>query len=255
MKGTTVPTKKFNIIWTVIAIAFMFAVWGVAYLITYNDYVIPSIGQTAEHFAMLFISPTFWLYSLYTILRALASLLISFFLASLFTCLSAISPAFKRISVVIISFFRTLPTMAITLMLLLWSNPFVAPIIVTILVLFPLTYLQYMTAYDGIDKNLIQMATVYSFTRKQKLKNIYLPIMLKSVLAQVGANVSFGLKIVVSAEIMCYTFESLGGAIYHAQLFVRVPQFMALVLFVVVFGAILEWAFSLLNKISERWSK
>jgi ABC-type nitrate/sulfonate/bicarbonate transport system permease component len=112
-----------------------------------------------------------------------------------------------------------------------------------------------MTAYDGIDKNLIQMATVYSFTRKQKLKNIYLPIMLKSVLAQVGANVSFGLKIVVSAEIMCYTFESLGGAIYHAQLFVRVPQFMALVLFVVVFGAILEWAFSLLNKISERWSR
>ena len=79
--------------------------------------------------------------------------------------------------------------------------------------------------------------------------------MSKSVFAQVGANLSFGLKVMVSAEIMSYTFESLGGAIYHAQLFVRVPQFMALVLFVVVFGAILEWAFSLLNKISERWSK
>lgn len=248
-------TKKLNIIWTLVAIAFLIVVWAVAYAVVKNEYVVPSIGSTLVHAGMLFISPTFWLYSLYTVARTFIAFILSFLLAGIATCLSALSPALKRIFFVIISFFRTLPTMAITLMLLLWTTPFIAPVVVTFLVLFPLAYLQFITALDGVDKGLVQMAKVYRFTTKQTLFKLYLPIMSKSVFAQVGANLSFGLKVMVSAEIMSYTFESLGGAIYHAQLFVRVPQFMALVLFVVVFGAILEWAFSLLNKISERWSK
>lgn len=246
--------KKFNIIWSVVAVAIMFLIWVIAFVIVNNDYVVPSISQTFLSFFELFVSEKFWVNAGYTLLRTLISFCISFLLAAIVACLSASFYPIKRIAYVFISFFRVLPTLAVTLMLLLWTNPFVAPIVVVCLVLFPLMYTQFITAYESVDKKLLQMARVYSFSRYQTLKYIYLPITLRSVFAQVGANISFGLKIMVSAEIMSYTFRSLGTSIYYAKLYSDMAQFTALVLVVVLLGVVLEYSFSFLTKISERWS-
>ncbi len=223
-------------------------------MVVNNDYVIPSVNQTFLSFLKLFTLEKFWINAGYTLLRTFISFGVSFLLAAIFTCISVSFNPFKRIANVFVSFFRVLPTLAVTLMLLLWTNPFVAPIIVVCLVLFPLMYMQFITAYENVDKGLLQMARIYSFSRYQTLKYIYLPFILKSVLAQVGANISFGLKIMVSAEIMSYTFRSLGTLMYYAKLYSDMSQFMALIIVVVLLGAILEYVFSFLNKISERWS-
>lgn len=254
MKSKRGSVKKFNIIWSVVAVVIMFLIWAIAFLVVKNDYVVPSISQTFLSFFELFASNKFWVNIGYTLLRTLISFGISFLLAALFASISVSFYPFKRIAYVFVSFFRVLPTLAVTLMLLLWTNPFVAPIIVVCLVLFPLMYMQFITAYESVDKGLLQMAQVYSFSRYQILKNIYLPITLRAVFAQVGANVSFGLKIMVSAEIMSYTFRSLGTSIYYAKLYSDMAQFTALVIVVVILGVVLEYAFSFLNKISERWS-
>ena len=96
-----------------------------------------------------------------------------------------------------ISVFRTLPTLAVILILLCWTTPVVAPTAVTVLVLFPMIYSQINTAVSGIDGGIIDMAKVYKITEKEKLAKIYLPMIAPSILAQTGANISLGIKVMI----------------------------------------------------------
>ena len=142
--------------------------------------------------------------------------------------------------------------MAITLMLLIWSSPRVAPVIVGFLMLFPITYSQMMAAVDGMDAGLAQMADVYGISAGERLFKIYIPQILPPVLSQVGANFSLTLKVIISAEVMCSTFDSLGGMIHQSNVFLDTAQMFALTICALLAGGLLQWALSKLALITRR---
>ncbi|MGN0814034.1 MAG: ABC transporter permease [Candidatus Coproplasma sp.] len=247
--------KKLNILYSLAAVAIILVVWVIAYYSIRNDYILPSVSQSFSALFECFASGEFWLSVANTFLRTLCAFAISFVLAALLSALSAVCKPFKGIFAAIISLIRTLPTMAVTLMLLIWTNPLTAPVVVAVLVLFPMIYSQFTTAIDGVDADLLQMAKVYSFTRKDKLVKIILPQVAPSILGEVGANLSLGIKLMVSAEVLCYTFHSLGGLMQQAKLYAEMPTFAALTIACILIGFIMEWLSSFLRLLTLRWSR
>ena len=189
----------------------MIAAWVVAYYSVRNDYVVPSFPDALREVWAQLGSAEFWTAFGNTLGRSLAAWLLAFALAVAFAALSAASGPFRRFFAPFISVMRTVPTMAITLMLLIWTKPAVAPVIVAFMMIFPLTYAQLIAAYEGIDPQISEMAAIYKVSLRDRLFRVLIPMMLPDVLSQAGANFSLTLKVMISAEVLASTIRAGGG--------------------------------------------
>lgn len=248
-------SRKNRIILSVASIAIMWLAWIIAYYAVGNDYIVPSFQDTFSSLFVCLGEGSFWVAFSYTLLRTLASFSISFVLAGVCAVLSATGKIFKGLAEPVIIVMRTLPTLAVILILLIWTNAAVAPLIVTALLLFPLIYAQFAAAIDGVDADLLQMAKVYGVPKKTVISKIYIPQVAPDIFSQVGANISLGLKVMISAEVLSNTYKSLGGLMQDARAFLEIPRLAALTLVAVALGLIIEVAFSQLKRINSKWRK
>lgn len=248
-------SRKNQIILSAASIAIAWLVWVIAYYSVGNDYVVPSFQDT---FISLFVclgESSFWVAFSFTLLRTLASFSISFLVAGACAALSATSKIFKGLAEPIITILRILPTLAVILILLIWTNAAVAPLIVTALMLFPLIYAQFAAAIDGVDADVLQMAKTYAVPKREVLTKIYIPQVSPCIFSQFGANISLGLKVMISAEVLSNTYKSLGGLMQDARSFLEMPRLAALTLVAVLLGLIIDVAFSQLKRINSKWRK
>lgn len=246
--------RKLNIICTVCSIITLCLVWVIAYYSVGNDYIIPSFTDTLISLGQCLADGVFWLALLNTLVRTLIAFAVSFALATVLAALSAISKAFCAFVKPVMVFLRTLPTLAVILILLVWTNPKIAPVIVTVLILFPMIYAQLAAAIGGIDSGLVEMAEVYGLSKRDRLFKIYLPLVSPNILSQTGATASFAIKLMVSAEVLANTFNSLGGLMQNAKLYAEMPRLAALTLVAVVLGLIIDGCFSLLERVTFKWN-
>ena len=244
---------KTNALWAAVAVAVLLAAWQIAFVCVRNEYVLPGIGQTLTQFFALFSQSSFYVALGNTLARTVISFAVSFVLAAALAALSAVCAPFKTACSCIISVVRTLPTMAVTLMLLLWSTPRVAPAIVTALVLFPMVYSQFVAAIEGVDRDLLEMAKVYRVAPADRLTKIILPAVAPEVISQIGAGLSLGLKVMVSAEVLSYTLHSMGGLMQQANLYFEIPRFAALTLVCIIVGLLMELISLGLRRLAGRW--
>ena len=244
---------RWNYLFSVLAVAVMWGVWVAAYFAVGNEYVVPSFTETMRELGALFASGTFWESFGGTLWRTVAGWLLAFAFAVLFAAAGVASKKFRSFFAPFVSVFRTLPTMAITLMLLIWSTPLVAPVIVTFLMLFPVTYAQLMAAYGEIDPQLFEMACVYGVPRREVLCKIAVPGMLPAVFSQAGPNLSLSLKVTISAEVLVSTFRSLGGMMHEAANYLQVAEMFALTILALLVGGLFEFALHFLTRITARW--
>lgn len=250
-------TKKqlINLIYPLISIAVVVVCWLILASVVKNELVVPTIGDTISEMGKIFMQKQFYLSLLRTLLRTLIAVAVSFILAGATASLSFVFKKVGRVVSPLISVVRTIPTMAVLLMILLWSNPNVAPIIVAILVLFPMIYAQFITAMNGIDQGVINTAKVFNLTKKDKLFKVYVPMIMPNLISNLGSNISFGIKLIVSAEVMAYTFNSLGGMMQTASVYLNLPRLAGLTIVAVVLGLIIEGAFAILVKKLFKWTR
>lgn len=232
----------------------MWLVWLIACFVVDNEYILPSFTETMKSMGTILTEKSFWVAFGNTLLRTAEAFVLSFVLAALCAALSSCGKGVSAFIRPIMVFLRTLPTLAVILILLIWTSPLVAPVLVTFLVLFPMIYAQIMAAIGDVDGELIEMARVYRVSRRERLFKIYLPLTAPNVLAQTGANLSLGLKIMISAEVLASTYRSLGGLMQNARLYLEMPRLAALTLVAVAIGLIFESAVSLVARRSRRWN-
>lgn len=247
--------RKLNILLSLSAFVLMWLIWIIAYYSVKNDYLIPSIADTAKSFGQCLISGSFWIAFFYTILRTALSFVISFILAVALVALGAVCKPFNSFIKPFMSVLRTLPTLAIILILLFWTTPKVAPVIVTILVLFPMIYSQLSAAVNGIDEGIIEMAKVYKVSKRERLTKVYLPLISPNALSQTGANISLGIKVMISAEVLAGTFKSFGGLMQNARFYIDMPRLAALTIIAILIGLLTDMCFSLIERVTFKWSK
>ena len=145
--------------------------------------------------------------------------------------------------------------MAILVLILIYTDRTTAPIIVASLVLFPMMYAQFSTSFDMIDDGIIKATKVFNLSKKDKLFKVYLPLIAPSVLSHTGSNLSFAIKLIISAEVMAYTFTSIGGMMESANATLDISRLMALTLVAVLLGLLVELIFNIIYMCSFKWLK
>lgn len=242
-------------LFAVLSIGFMFAAWGVGWSVNGNELIVPSIGSTLSRFFGLFAEGEFWKSLGMTFLRTLAAVGLSFVLAALCTALGLIYAPFKAFFSPIIAVCRTVPTMAVTLIILLTFSNDITPVIVTMLVIFPMFYSQISAAVDGVDRGLLEMAKVYNLKKRAVVFKIIIPQIAPAIVMQLGTVLSFAFKLTISAEVLAYAYNGIGGMMKTANFATEIARLSALTLASVIIGLLIEALFFTITKISFKWKR
>lgn len=245
--------RVLNLIVPIISILCILILWSAVAVVADNPYLLPTFGQTVTVFFSLFGKAEFYLALFGTVIRSLIAFIISFALA---LGLAILTGKYKRVQKAvapIISIIRVLPTIAVVLLLLVWTNDFVAPIIVTFLVVFPTLYLNVKNALDSVDYEQIQMCNVFGVSKKDILLKVQLPQIYPPIFKAIGAGLSLNIKLMVAAEVLAFTTNSLGNLLHLSKLYDQMATMMALVLVTVILGLIIEGVFSLISKKMGKW--
>ena len=167
--------KIFNLILSVLPFACILLIWGISANSVGNDKLLPSVKETFRKFFFLFTYSEFYSALLGTLLRSVIAFVCSFAIAF---GLALLCMRFNKANVVIspvIAILRALPTIAVVLMLLVWTNSLVAPVIVTMIVVLPTTFTSVKTALLAVDKEQLEMCRLFNVERKKILSKVYIP--------------------------------------------------------------------------------
>ena len=229
-----------NVAFCLVALAFLLLTWQIACALLQNEYLLPSAWESIQTAFSIMEKGEFWTAFFATFLRCFCAFVISFVFAVIFALVAYLLPLFSKFFTPIVSMLRSLPTMAIILILLILTTPLQAPVIVAFLTLFPMLYTSVYSALCDVDESLIQMSKIYRVPLKRQIFSLYLPALAPKLALESGAALSHSLKVVVSAEILSHTYQSLGGWMQDASLYVEMPKLFALVLIVFFTGLLIE---------------
>lgn len=241
-----------SFIQTVAAIAFLLIVWLIAYSRVGNDLLVPPISVSLKEMGLLFVKGAFWRALGGTLWRSVLAFMISFAFALIFAVIAYLYPAFGGFFAPIASVLRSMPVLAVLLILLSFLNAAQAPIAVAFLSLFPMLYTGILAALSGVDRHLIDVSRVYGTPVWRRVTAIYIPLSAPYILKEGAAALSFALKLIVSAEVLAYTARSLGGMMQEANVYAEIPQLFALVMVSFVVGLVLETAIGALASAVEK---
>ena len=163
---------------------------------------------------------------------------------SLFFALFFLSSAFDaaaRIVRPIVSVLRTLPTMAVSLVLAIWTGAKVAPIVLGVLVIMPVLYSSAAARAGTVPKELREIARLCGAGRAQRFFNVTLPYAAGGFSESLPSALSFTVKIVIAAEILMQTAGSIGILMYKAQVYYMTATLLALVAAAVIVSVALEY--------------
>ena len=233
----------------IITIACIFCIWSIASAVIGSEYILPSVNQTLSALVRLFYSGEFYLSVAMTFLRSIIAFLISFIVAFLLARIRCKIELTSKVIEPVIGVIRALPTIAVILLLMFWTNSRVAPIIVTVLVVLPTSYTNLVTAFNGVDKTTVEAGAVDGANVKQLFAFVEFPQIEPAFYKSIGSGISLNFKLMVAAEVLAQTANSLGYLLNTSKVYFEIPQMMALVIVAVMIGVIVELIF---NKIAEK---
>ena len=243
--------RVLNIALPCATVAVIVLLWAAAAAAIDSEYVLPTVGDTLSAFFALFKSAEFYRAFFGTLLRSIVAFGISFILAFFAAFAAYKSEIAKRALSPLIVIVRALPTIAVVLLLVVWTNSRVAPVIVTMLVVFPTLYNNLYAAFFKIDKDLNEMCKVFGVSGKKRIKKVVFPQIAPEFIAAAGAGLTLNLKLMVAAEVLAATANSLGYMLNFAKAYFETARMIALVVITVVLGLITEIIFSRLARAKE----
>ena len=237
----TKKTVKNSIFFSILGVLFLFALWFLLYFTVANAYVIPSPIEVVKASFTNLTTPQFYAHLASTLVRVIFALILSFALGVALAILSHLFTNVEHILLPIVSVIRSLPVLAVLLIILICMPRGIAPVIVCVLSLLPIVYSETLNYLNSISAKQKQMLNLYQVPLKAQIVSVYLKGYFPLFIKESTTLFSFSLKLVVSAEILASVFQSIGGDIYQASIYANVTQMFSLTLLVCLIGMIVEF--------------
>ena len=245
--------KFLNLILPLFTILFILVVWAIGSKIEDNEFILPTVGQALEEFFVLLGQAKFYRALFFTVLRSFISFIISFILSGILAYLSSKSRKLEKLILPFISVMRALPTIAIAWLLVFWTNNQVAPVVITMLVVFPTSYTHVLGALNSVDKTTIYAGKVDGADWLNLFLRIELPQIAPDVCSITGSGIALNFKLMVAAEVLGATVTSLGTMFNMANYGFEVARTLALTIVVLILGLLVELLFNALSKKVGEW--
>ncbi len=229
----------FNALYASAATAMVFCVWWAASAAVGSQFILPDIPATFEALGELLALRAFWTGLGGTLCRCIISYALSVALAGVLYFLCVSFMPVRRIVSPIVSFLRSLPTMAVSLILAIWARA-AAPVVLGVLVIMPYVYSVLFARNSTVPPELIEICRLCGASRAREFGSVWLPHAAAAFPEILSGAMSFNIKVVIAAEILMQTARSVGMLMQLANIYLETATLIALVFVAVVLSVAAE---------------
>lgn len=214
--------------------------------------LLPTPWQVAVRLGQLAVTTDFWAASLTTLGRVFLGgglgIAVGFAAAALGArfegCAAVFTPAVKII--------RATPVASFIILIWLWASAAWVPVVIAALMAIPIVWSATLQGIGEADPQLIELGSVYRFSRWKTVRLVYLPAMGNALAAGCRSALGFAWKAGVAAEALCRPRRAMGTAIWNAKTYLETPQLFAWTAAVVVLSIAVEKLLWGLWNVAER---
>lgn len=235
-----VKKALFDALYILVAVAVIFGAWAVAAAKSESELIVPKIGSVFAEFGIMVRSTAFWQAVGGTMLRCLIGYAVSVALFFVTYSLAVSFDPLARIFSPIISVMRSLPAVAVTLVLVLSVGGSNTPIVLGVLVIFPILYSTAMSRTATVPDELIDICEIGGANKFRRLTAVWLPCLAGGLPESLSSAFSYNVKAVVGAEILAQAASSLGVLMSLSQQEFRQARLVFLVVIAVVLSVAIE---------------
>lgn len=238
-----------------LSIFFFLIIWeGVALYID-NSLLFPRVSEIFLSLKNLVASRDFILILWNTLSRFFISIVFSLILAIIFSVASYRYEVISFLLFPFIIFLRAVPTIAIIIVVLIWSSVEKVPIVVGMLILFPILYESILGGIKNVDKNLLKMSKVFKVSTKRVVRDIYIPSIYYSISSNIPSYMGLTFKVIIAGEVLSQESLSIGGEIFINKIYLESSNIFAWIIVVIVLNYFLEKGLKTINNRVCRWEK
>ncbi len=175
-----------------------------------------------------------------TLLRVFITLLIDFIIAFLLGLMAGLNKKIEDLLLTFENILRSLPTVAILLISLIWFKSNITPIFVASLIVLPILYRSITDGVKNIDKNLMEMSEDFNVSFFRKLFLLYIPSIKPFLLNALTLSIGFAIKVIVTAEVLSQPKNGIGSALYLAKVQLDTAELFAWAVISIVIAIVLQ---------------
>lgn len=248
-----VKNKAISWLLPLFTVMIMVIIWQILATIINLNIILPTPFLALKEFFNCFTEKDFYLALFLTLARTIICYFVCFITGYLLGYISFKNEKFSIALSPLINLFRTVPTMSVILLILLWINYEIAPVIIAFIVVFPIAYSSSLSGYKSLDLSLFDMAKIYKIDDKTLYKHYILPTLFDKFSASSVAELLLTFKIVISGEVMAETAMGLGELIKQSKYSLETGKLFAYTIVSVLLGLALEYLLKgIINLLKKR---
>lgn len=220
-------------------VVFWLAVWQIASLAIGQVLFLPSPLQVLQSLSRLVVTGVFWASVGRSLLRIALGFALGFLVGVVLAGLSAAFNFVKLLLRPLLLLVKATPVASFIILALVWVSSRNLSVFVSFLMVLPAMYNATLAGIGQTDKNLLEMAKVFKVGTLRRLRAIYLPALLPSLLS--GCELALGLcwKSGIAAEVIGLPPGTIGERLYQAKLYLATPEVFAWTAVIIL----LSWGF------------
>jgi len=242
-------------LYTGMSCVFFIILWQLIAVIINNDVYIPRIQQVIEAIKIILNEQNFLKVIFSSFYRTMFSYLLALIFSMILGVLATVCPFFQYVMQPINSFGKTIPTMVLVVLSLVWFDKDKTPFVVGFAITFPILYEGIRNGLMQIDKKIIDMTKIYEVSLKDKIKKIYLPVMKFYFMSIFVSTFSLTFKTVIAGEVHGQPKFGIGSQIQLEKVNFNTSGIFAWIVIIVIISVVLEIINKLFKEKTYRWIK
>lgn len=121
----------------------------------------------------------------------------------------------------IVMLLRTIPTVSLIIILLIWFGRELGPTMIVALVIFPIVYELVVGAIRNVDGDLKDVCLLFGCTVWEKFFALYYPNLIYSLSSGMQATLGLAFKVMVMAEVMAQSRIGIGQALNYEKTYLN----------------------------------
>lgn len=242
-------------LYTFMSCVFFMVLWQSIATVINNDIYLPKINQIIDSIISICNTDGLIKIIISSMYRAILSYTLALIFSVILGVLAVMYPFFKYLLRPINSFSKTMPTMVLVVLSLIWFDKDITPFVVGFAIIFPILYEGIINNLIKIDKKILDMAKVYEVSVRDKFIKIYIPIIKFYFMSIFISTFSLTFKVVIAGEVYGQPKFGIGSQIQIEKVNFNTPGIFAWIVIIVIISLVLEVINMILNKKIYRWIK
>lgn len=236
---------KKSIIYNILGILFIFILWLILSNVYNNSLVLPKIKEVFEAFGKLVVTSRFYSLLYKMVIRILLTVIISLFISMLLAIASFKSKRVYYFLNPLITILKTIPIIAIIIMLLMSIGFDLAPYVATSFVIIPIIYEMIYSSLTQIDSTVTDDIRTLTNNNFNVIIKFYIPLIIPSIITSIVQSFGLGLKVMLMAEYISPRTNTFGAEINRYYMNNQMEYVFAIIFIVVlivfVCDKLLKW--------------